>query len=304
MKLTAVMRTRSLTITAACALGALALLTGCSPDPDGPSPSAPLASDPAFSEEHEQARAIAAEAFAAYVTAETDAMVTATDAFVAAYRAGDTELAQGLYVDARTHWWAVEPMLTSEPELVLAIDARESDLLANEAWTGWHAIAKDLWPPADHARTDAERAELADQLLADTREAHALVADAATELDPERIVFVARALLTDVATTAVPGQAEPWSGADLAVAEAKFDAVTVAFTAVRPLVVEADPVLVATVESAIDDATAALAAHGSLEDGFVPHSSLTEEQVRELAHVFDALANAFAHVAPAVSADR
>mgnify|MGYP006138656205 CR=1 FL=1 len=41
-------------------------------------------------------------------------------------------------------------MLTIQRSAGMAArDATEADLADGEAWTGWHRIEKDLWPPAD-----------------------------------------------------------------------------------------------------------------------------------------------------------
>ena len=103
--------------------------------------------------------------YRAYVRDQTEQLLTETQAFAAAYTAGDDDKARDLYAPARMHWERIEPVAESFGDLDPRLDLREADLEEGQEWTGWHRIEKDLWPeddPAYTAATPAERAALAD----------------------------------------------------------------------------------------------------------------------------------------------
>ena len=72
-------------------------------------------------------------------------------AFADAYAKGDDDTARSLYAPARVHWERVEPVAESFGDLDPLLDLREADLAEGDAWSGWHYIEKDLWPPTADA---------------------------------------------------------------------------------------------------------------------------------------------------------
>src|SRR5690606_29638632 len=122
-----------------------------------------------------------------------------------------------------------------------------------------HHAEKDLWPPAGFALTDAERSDLAEQLIADTDRAANEATDAIAGLDAPAIARIATSLLRDASVRAVTGDEEVWSGADLWAVRAQTDGARTAFTALRPALEHADAPLAATIAerfAALDDALA------------------------------------------------
>ena len=95
----------------------------------------------------------AEEGYEDYVQAEADQLVTATEEFAKAYRAGDDDTARELYPEARTHWERIETVAESFADLDPILDAREADLEPGQRWTGWHRLEKDLWPQRADAYT-------------------------------------------------------------------------------------------------------------------------------------------------------
>ena len=75
----------------------------------------------------------------------------APSAFAEAYAAGDDDAARDLYAATRVHWESIEPVAESFGDLDPLLDPREADLAEGDAWSGWHLIEKDLWPPAPDA---------------------------------------------------------------------------------------------------------------------------------------------------------
>ncbi len=107
--------------------------------------------------------AAAVASYQRYVVAEVDKLVPATDAFVAAVKAGDVARAKTLYAPTRAYYEAVEPVAESFGDLDPGIDARINDVADPAHWTGFHRIEKALWQ--DHSL--AGMAPIADKLVAD-----------------------------------------------------------------------------------------------------------------------------------------
>ncbi|MFL6026192.1 MAG: imelysin family protein, partial [Friedmanniella sp.] len=107
--------------------------TACKPGMVGSGLRAPFAVTDAReglspSAEDEQLVATATASYAAYVRDQTEQLVTATDAFTAAYVAGNDARARKLYPQARLHWERIETVAESFGDLDPAMDAREADL--------------------------------------------------------------------------------------------------------------------------------------------------------------------------------
>ena len=173
--------------------------------------------------------ATATEQYHEFVEHEAEDLLEKTEEFAALYAAGDDDGARALYADARTHWERIEPVAESFGDLDPRLDLREADLAEGEAWTGWHRIEKDLWPPADGytAATADERAALADQLVADTKELVERVED--LTFTPDQLGNGAKELLDEVATGKVTGEEEIWSHTDLWDFQANVDGARIAF---------------------------------------------------------------------------
>lgn len=232
----------------------------------------------------------AADQYLLYVRDQIQTLVSKTDAFAAAYLAGDDELAREMYADARVHWERIEPVAESFGDLDPMMDAREADLAEGEEWTGWHHIEKNLFPPAEgYDLTDAERKALADKLVADTADLSERVNAEDFSVDAFQVGNGAKELLDEVAAGKITGEEEAWSHTDLWDFQANVDGAAVAFGVLQSTVEETDPELAAELESRFDDLNTLLAKYGSIDDGFVLYTDLTEEQVQELANAVNAL---------------
>ena len=232
----------------------------------------------------------AADSYVLYVRDQIQTLVEKTDAFLAAYTAGDDDAARAMYADARVHWERVEPVAESFGDLDPSMDAREADLGEGEEWTGWHRIEKNLWPPAEgYDLTDAERQELADRLAADTAELASRVNADDFSIDAFQIGNGAKELLDEVAAGKITGEEEIWSHTDLWDFQANVDGAWVAFGVLRDAVAETDPDLVEELESRFTELNGLLAQYGSIDEGFVLYTDLTDDQIVELARAVDAL---------------
>jgi len=241
-------------------------------------------------------------AYAAWVRAETAALLTGTEQFVTAYKSGNDRLARSLYAPTRMHWEAIEPVAESFGDLDPRTDAREADLEEGQEWTGWHLIEKDLWP--EDARADyvplsqAERTTYADRLLSDLQTLGTEVQD--STYTGEQIANGAKELLDEVATGKITGEEEAWSHTDLYDFQANVDGAKKAFDVLQPVVKETEPELEAEISAAFVSLQALLdqARRGK---GFVSYEVVTDEQRKTFSDAVNALSEPLAKLAAAVS---
>ena len=231
---------------------------------------------------------LATTAYAKYVARQASQLLTSTEAFARAYTSGDDEQARALYAPTRVHWERIEPVAESFGDLDPKLDLREADLEEGQRWTGWHAIEKDLWPPASGytALTPKLRQRLADQLVTDTADLDARVQD--LTYTPDQLSNGAKELLDEVATGKVTGEEEIWSHTDLWDFQANVDGARIAFEELKPVVETKNPELADALTmrfKALQD----LLDQYREPDGFVLYTDLTQRQVKELAAAVNAL---------------
>ena len=197
------------------------------------------------------------------------------------------------------HWERIEPVAESFGDLDPKLDLREADLADGELWTGWHAIEKDLWPPAEGYTplTQDERVALADQLVADTEELNTRVQD--LTYNATQLGNGAKELLDEVATGKVTGEEEAWSHTDLWDFQANVDGARIAFEALEPALETKDPELAATLTERFATLQALLDEQRD-GDGFVLYTDLTPDQVKQLSDAVNALSEPLANLTSAV----
>ena len=243
--------------------------------------------------------ATATEQYRLYVNDQIDQLVTKTAEFAALYTAGEDDAARALYADARTHWERIEPVAESFGDLDPKLDLREADLEEGQEWTGWHAIEKDLWPPAQGYTTlsQSTRLSLADLLVADTADL-ATRAEALT-FDATQLGNGAKELLDEVATGKVTGEEEIWSHTDLWDFQANVDGARIAFENLQPALEKKDAALAATLTERFAALQQLLDLHRE-GDGFVLYTDLTDDEVKTLADAVNALSEPLAELTAAV----
>lgn len=237
--------------------------------------------------------------YAAYVKDQTEQLLADTKEFAAAYIAGDDDKARALYAPTRMHWERIEPVAESFGDLDPILDAREADLEQGQAWTGWHRIEKDLWPPASGYTplTPAQREKLAERLVADTRTLYERTRDMTFTVD--KLGNGAKELLDEVATGKITGEEEAWSHTDLWDFQANLEGAKVMYAGLRPVVEKRDPELAATLDEQFDTVQRKLDKHRA-GDGFVYYTDLTPAQVKALAEAVDALGEPLSRVTTTV----
>ena len=173
----------------------------------------------------------------------------APTAFVAAVKAGDVARPRPSTRSARHPWERIEPVAECFGDLDPKIDGREDVVNEGMAFTGYHRLEKDLWVDGLQADSSA----IADQLLADVNE---IVAQAAATVDitGSRSPTGAKALLDEVATGKITGEEERYSHTDLWDFDGNVEGSQAAVAALRPLLQEKDPALLATLDTEFADA--------------------------------------------------
>jgi iron uptake system component EfeO len=251
-------------------------------------------------EDEQRLAAKAGREYQAYVQDQTRRLVTQTNAFAAAYVAGDDAKARTLYPRARLHWERIEPVAESVEDLDAAIDAREADLEPGQSWKGWHRIEKDLWPARAkgyRALRDADRRTYAADLVKNTASLDTRMRG--QTFTPDQIANGARGLLDEVANTKVTGEEEYWSRTDLWDFQGNLDGARVGFEALRPLLQKKEPQLDGQINARFAALQKLLDQHRS-GSGFVSYDDLSQSEVRTLSNGVNALAELVSRLTAAV----
>ena len=239
-----------------------------------------------------------------YVEAEATALVTTTEPFVAAVKAGDVTKAKSLYAAPRTHYERIEPVAESFGDLDPLIDERVADVTAGQQFVGFHRLEQDLWKTGDISKDGT----IADQLLVNVQKLAAIVPDAQqTPITPLIMANGAKSLLDEVAKSKVTGEEENYSHIDLTDFAANVDGSKYAYTELRPVLLASAPALVQTLDTRFATITTALAAHASTAADnaktgvpYVLYTTLSPADIKALAVEVDALSEPLGQIAGAL----
>ena len=239
--------------------------------------------------------------YAAYVKDQTQQLVDATTEFTTLYKDGEDDKARELFPHARGYWERVETVAESFGDLDPRMDIREADLEEGQKWTGWHRIEKDLWPPASgyQAMTPAERATIADDLLANTKVLQQRVATLKYTVD--QIGNGSKGLLDEVASGKITGEEDIWSHTDLYDFQANVDGARVGYEGLKPLLEVKDPELSKQIQEAFDALQAELDKYKTGEDDFVFYDKVTEAQRKQLSDATNSLAEPLSKMTGAIT---
>jgi iron uptake system component EfeO len=240
------------------------------------------------------------QAYQAYVKDQTEQLVSATETFVADYKAGRDDEARTLYPNARVHWERIEPVAESFGDLDPKMDLREADLEQGQKWTGWHRIEKDLWPARAkgyHPLSTAQRAVYADDLLKSTRTLYTKTRTVTFTAD--QIANGSRGLMDEVATGKVTGEEEYWSRTDLWDFQANVDGARVGFEGLRPLLQQKNPAIDAEIDAKFV-ALQKLLDQQKSADGFKLYDDVSKADIKKLSDAVNALGEPLSKLAAAV----
>jgi iron uptake system component EfeO len=234
----------------------------------------------------------ASDDYKRYVNSQTDALVPATEAFVAAIKAKDIAAAKAQFPTARTYYERIEPVAESFPDdLDPRIDLREADLEPGQKWTGFHRLEKDLWVTGLQPDTNA----IADQLVADVNELNDGVKAPDYAIDSTQITGGAQGLLDEIAKSKITGEEDTFSHTDLWDFQANVQGSQTAVASVRPILDERDAELGNRVDQRFSEVEALLQKYRT-GDGFVLYDTVTEPQRQELSRAIDALSKEVSQV--------
>ncbi|MCA4727443.1 iron uptake system protein EfeO, partial [Mycolicibacterium fortuitum] len=234
----------------------------------------------------------AADSYKRYVLSQTDALIPATEAFVAAVKANDVAKAKQLYPTTRTYYERIEPVAESFPnDLDPRIDRREANLEPGQNWTGFHALEKQLWVTGLLPDANA----LGDQLLADVKELEAGVKIPDWTIDSTQIASGAQTLLDEIAKTKISGEEDIFSHTDLWDFKANVEGSQTAVASVRPILDERNAELGKRVDQRFAGVEKLLDKYRQGE-GFIAYDTVTEAQRQELSRAIDALSNEVSQV--------
>jgi iron uptake system component EfeO len=233
--------------------------------------------------------------YQAYVAEQSTELLTGTEAFVTAVKAGDVSKAKALYTPARVPWERIEPVAESFGDLDPKIDGREDVVEEGLPFTGYHRLEKDLW--VDGLKPDS--AAIADQLLADVT---TIVEKAkGVEFTALSIANGAKELLDEVATTKITGEEERYSHTDLADMKANLQGSQSALEVLRPVITERQADLASALDQAFTSINQALDQYQKGTD-YAPLTELTPDQIKDLTVKLDALSEQVAKVSAVVEA--
>jgi iron uptake system component EfeO len=249
-------------------------------------------SAPALGED--AALAQAAASYTRYITSQSEALVQKTGDFVAAVKAGDVQKSKDLYPVARTYYERIEPVAEIFGDLDPKIDGREDGATAELPFTGFHRLEKDLWISGDITKDGP----IADQLLTDVK---AVVTKAKDEkLSPLQLANGAKELLDEVASSKITGEEERYSHTDLWDFAANVDGSQAAVAALRPALQQRNPELVKQIDTAFTNVDTELAKY-RVGDGWKLQNQLSEEQLKGLSDVINALAEPISKIAGVIA---
>ena len=233
--------------------------------------------------------------YKAFVATQSDELLTGTEEFVTAVKAGDVAKAKELYPTARLPWETIEPVAESFGDLDPRIDGREDVVEEGMAFTGYHRLEKDLWK--DGLRKDS--GAIADQLLADVTE----IAARSKTVEPTALSIAngAKALLDEVATGKITGEEERYSHTDLWDFDGNLEGSRQALAVLRPVIAERDPALQKALDTRFTELSGLLGKHKVGTD-YKDYTALTDADLKELTVSLDALAEQVSKVPGVVEA--
>jgi iron uptake system component EfeO len=141
--------------------------------------------------------------------------------------------------------------------------------------------------------TDAEQAELADKLLADTKTIQEQGED--LKITHTDIIEGSQGLLEEIAGGKVTGEEEYWSRTDLWDFQANLDGSRKGFDLLEPVIAGRDAELAAKIEDQFGGVQGLLDATKK-GDEFVTYDKLTKEQVKAMSDAVNALGESMAEV--------
>jgi iron uptake system component EfeO len=245
--------------------------------------------------------ASAVTGYASFVSTDTAALVTHTQAFCQAVDSGHLIRAQQLYPKARVYYEQIEPVAEIWGSLDTEIDGRwENPVTVKSQFIGFHRMEQLLWQ--DKTLTGAPA--LCAGLVRHEHQLLTLVRSA--QYNPLELTSGATDLINEAATAKITGEEERYSNIDLVVFEANVQGAMKVVTLLQPYLRAHDPAVVALIQRRAAVVTTELsrfdADPGYDETGYVDYSAVSTAQRRQLSAATNALAEALSELSAKVSA--
>ncbi|MBQ0138907.1 MAG: EfeM/EfeO family lipoprotein [Kurthia sp.] len=233
-------------------------------------------------------------AYKEFAMEQLDQFTIETEKFVTAVKAGDIDEAKEIYPTARMYFERSEPIAESFGDLDPRIDARLADVKdegnSEEDWSGYHKIEQGLWVE----NTTKGYEEIADQLLADSKELRARVET--VEVTPKLMVNGAVDLLNEVSTSKITGEEEIYSHTDLYDFKANIEGAEKIFTILEPSINEKDAALATNLTEKFKNVNDLLANYETKDGGYVSYTELKDSDTKALAEAVNQLGEPLAQM--------
>jgi len=238
----------------------------------------------------------ATQDYATWIDGEVKQLVTSTDAFTAAVKAGKIDQARTLYGRARVHYERIEPTAEIWGDLDGRIDGRIDDAATPADFTGFHRIEQAIW----QKKSLAGMGTLADRLDADVNKLYAQVQT--VEYQPAEIANGATDLVNEIQSSKITGEEERYSHIDLLDFQSNVEGSEQAFANLQPALTKIDPALAQSVSTAFNNVDTLLDNYRSASQpsGFVQYGTLTAADKTAAAHAVQAVAEPLSRVASKV----
>ncbi|MDK4650613.1 iron uptake system protein EfeO [Kingella kingae] len=231
-------------------------------------------------------------AYKKYVQVEAVELVSKTEAFVAAIKAGKQDEAKAMFADVRTHYERIEPIAELFNELDPAIDAREDDFKQgpkDPEFTGFHRLEYALWVEKSVADVGA----IADRLQDDVRKLKAEID--VLNFPPSKVVGGAAVLIEEVAGSKISGEEDRYSHTDLSDFQANMDGAQKIVDLFRPQIAEKNQALLDKVDANLKQVNEVLAKYRNGK-GFQTYDKLSDADRKALQAPINTLAEDLAQL--------
>jgi iron uptake system component EfeO len=240
------------------------------------------------------------QGYAAYVSTQVAALVTAATNFNTALHGTDLAAAQKAYMLARPFYEKIEPVAESfvigKDSIDSDIDVRAGDVPAAQ-WRGFHRIEMTLFQ--QHSLTGM--GAYGDKLVSDIKRLQKLTTGLTYQ--PTELANGAQELLDEVASSKITGEEERYSHIDLLDFANNDEGAEQAFAQLQPALDKIDPVLSKTIQTAFTalDTLVDTYRTGSNPSGFKLYTELTKADKTSLAAAVKAVQEPLSTVASKVA---
>ena len=244
--------------------------------------------------------ATAVSGYSGYITQNTSALVTSSQAFCQAVNAGDKAQAEVLYPKARVYYERIEPVAEIWGSLDTAIDGRwENPVTVASQFTGFHRIEQLLWEDNTLAGATAQCAGL----IKNEKQLLTLVESAS--YNPLEMASGSTDLLGEASTAKISGEEERYSNTDLPVLQANVDGAMEVVSLLTPYLDRKDPSLLAAISKQNAAVTRVMAtlksSPGYDQTGYIEYSAIGDSSKKQLSGAINALAEDLSKLGQQVS---